>query len=120
MKLFPHTIGALQAVGGLILSVVFLQPAPLVAQQAMYVGGDISVLQSYEDNNVAYYDPQGGAIADVVKYLKSEPVGWNAARVRLFVDPKQLNPGGQLDAQVYGRQVSGARGCRKELGRAHP
>ena len=113
MKLFPHTIGALQAVGGLILSVVFLQPAPLVAQQAMYVGGDISVLQSYEDNNVAYYDPQGGAIADVVKYLKSEPVGWNAARVRLFVDPKQLNPGGQRDAQVCQNLDYVVRFCRR-------
>ena len=41
----------------------------LHAQQQMYVGGDISVLQSYEDNNVAYYDDNGQKIDDVLKYM---------------------------------------------------
>ena len=59
----------------------------LQARAQMYVGGDISVLQSYEDNNVAYYDENGKKIDDVLKYMKSEAVGWNAQRVRLFVDP---------------------------------
>ena len=67
----------------------------LHAQQQMYVGGDISVLQSYEDNNVAYYDDKGQKIDDVLKYMKSEAVGWNAQRVRLFVDPS-----GDSDPQV--------------------
>ena len=52
-----------------------------------YVGGDISVLKSYEDNNVEYYDEQGTKIDDVLKYMKSDKVGWNAQRVRLFVNP---------------------------------
>lgn len=57
------------------------------AQSQLYVGGDISVLQNYEDYNVAYYDENGKKIDDVLKYMKSEAVGWNAQRVRLFVDP---------------------------------
>lgn len=67
----------------------------LQASAQMYVGGDISVLQSYEDNNVAYYDENGKKIDDVLKYMKSDAVGWNAQRVRLFVDPS-----GDADPQV--------------------
>lgn len=65
-----------------------------------YVGGDISVLKSYEDNNVSFYDEQGVKIDDVLAYLKSEKVGWNAQRVRLFVNPTQKNPKGETDRQV--------------------
>ena len=68
--------------------------------QQRFVGGDISVLQSYEDNNVSYYDQKGAKITNLLQYLKSEAVGWNALRVRLFVDPKQKGPGGYTDAQV--------------------
>lgn len=82
----------------IIYLVLFIVPA--CAQQPMYVGGDISVLQSYEDNSVAYYDLQGQRITDVVQYMKSEAVGWNAARVRLFVNPNRKSPDGGTDAQV--------------------
>ena len=75
--------------------------------QDKFVGGDISVLQSYEDNNVSYYDNTGNKIDDVMKYLKSESVGWNALRVRLFVNPNKTAPNketgkvdGTTDAQV--------------------
>ena len=75
--------------------------AGLVARaQELYVGGDISVLQSYEDLGVAYYDQQGTKIDDVLKYMKSEQVGWNAQRVRLFVNPQRKAPDGSTDAQV--------------------
>ena len=76
------------------------QPQERPEIEGMYLGGDISVLQSYEDKKVPYYDAEGGLIPDVLKYLKSEQVGWNAQRVRLFVDPKQVNPDGGTDAQV--------------------
>lgn len=66
----------------------------------LYLGGDISVLQSYEDNNVPYYDQQGNLIPDVLKYMKSDDVKWNAQRVRLFVDPQCRNADGGKDAQV--------------------
>ncbi|MBO4605097.1 MAG: glycosyl hydrolase 53 family protein [Bacteroidales bacterium] len=66
----------------------------------MLVGGDISMLQSYEDNKVSFLDANGAKIDDVLKYMKSEEVGWNAQRVRLFVDPKKKNPDGAVDPQV--------------------
>ncbi len=66
------------------------------AQQSKLVGGDISMLQKYEDYKVSYYEKSGKKIADVMDYLKGEEVGWNALRVRLFVDPSQ-----DSDPQVY-------------------
>ena len=87
--LLTITFGALQAL------------LPLTAgAQDYYVGGDISVLQSYEDNNVEYYDQQGAKIDDVLKYMKGSEVGWNAQRVRLFVEPQRKSPDGTTDAQV--------------------
>ena len=67
---------------------------------AYYVGGDISVLQSYEDKGVTYYDDKGVKIDNVLKYMKSEAVGWNIQRVRLFVNPVRKDPDGGTDAQV--------------------
>lgn len=65
-----------------------------------YVGGDISLLQRYEDKGVSYYDDKGEKIADVLKYMKSDAVGWNAQRVRLFVNPLEKDPDGKADPQV--------------------
>ena len=75
-------------------------PDPEPEVSAYYVGGDISVLQSYEDKGVAYYDDKGTRIEDVLKYMKSDAVGWNAQRVRLFVNPVRKDPDGNTDAQV--------------------
>jgi len=75
-------------------------PDPEPEKPELYVGGDISVLQSYEDKGVAYYDDKGTKIADVLKYMKSDAVGWNAQRVRLFVNPVRKDPDGNTDAQV--------------------
>ena len=72
----------------------------MTAPAQKYVGGDISVLKSYEDNNVGYYDEQGTKIDNVLKYMKSDAVGWNAQRVRLFVNPTRKAPDGSTDAQV--------------------
>ena len=59
------------------------------------VGGDISMLTKYEAhqkmalryniNNAHYYDMNGQVINDVITWTKQQ--GWNAARVRLFVNP---------------------------------
>ena len=83
-----------------ILLVIIAGMTLAVNAQTRYVGGDISVLQSYDDNNVAYYDQNGSKIDDVLKYMKSEAVGWNAQRVRLFVNPDRKSPNGGTDAQV--------------------
>ncbi len=59
------------------------------------VGGDISMLTKYEAHqlkakgygiqNAHYYDASGQVIDDVITWTKQQ--GWNAARVRLFVNP---------------------------------
>jgi len=75
----------------LLLTIAFGTVACLNAlttkAQEFYVGGDISLLQRYDDYSVAYYDENGARIDDVLKYMKSDAVGWNAQRVRLFVNP---------------------------------
>ena len=54
-----------------------------------YAGGDISLLSKYEANGAIYYDNSGNAISDVLTYFKEQ--GWNAMRVRLFVDPNNAS-----------------------------
>ena len=52
-----------------------------------FVGGDISVLTKYEEQQATYLDRDGKAIASLLPYLKEQ--GWNTMRVRLFVDPSK-------------------------------
>ena len=50
-----------------------------------YVGGDISLLPEYEKARAIFKD-KGTAVAPLVLFKK---VGWNAMRLRLFVNPDQ-------------------------------
>ena len=50
-----------------------------------YVGGDISLLPTYEEHSAIYLDKDGNTITDVLAFLKEQ--GMNTMRVRLFVDP---------------------------------
>ena len=52
-----------------------------------YVGGDISLLLTYEANGANYMDKDGQQISDLLAFLKGQ--GLNAMRVRLFVDPSK-------------------------------
>ena len=72
-----------------VLVISYLLPLTphLTIHAQRYVGGDISLLPQYEKYNVPYYDADGQKIADMLQYMKSEAVGWNAQRVRLFVNP---------------------------------
>ena len=54
-----------------------------------YVGGDISLLTKYETNGATYYDHDGTAISSPLTFFKDQ--GWNAMRVRLFVDPSKAS-----------------------------
>ena len=56
-----------------------------------WVGGDISLLPSYEQAKTPYKDAKGKTIDDVVTYVH-DSAHWNAARVRLFVNPVIINP----------------------------
>ena len=55
------------------------------ASAQKYVGGDISMLPAYEKAGATYYTHDGEPINDLITYSKEE--GWNAMRVRLFVNP---------------------------------
>jgi len=57
----------------------------LTANAQRYVGGDISLLPSYEENGTKYLDKNGNSISDVIAF--SAENGLNAMRVRLFVEP---------------------------------
>ena len=54
-------------------------------QAHKYVGGDISLLPSYEANGSKYRTTTGAIIPDVITFSRDN--GLNAMRVRLFVDP---------------------------------
>ena len=54
-----------------------------------YVGGDISLLTKYEERGAIYYNENGTRITNMLSYLKD--TGFNAMRVRLFVDPSMAD-----------------------------
>lgn len=56
-----------------------------------WVGGDISLLPSYEEANTPYKDANNKTIKDVLTYVH-DSAHWNAIRVRLFVNPVIINP----------------------------
>ena len=58
-------------------------------QAQKYVGGDISLLPTYEEHGANYMDKDGKKISDMLAFLKEQ--GLNAMRVRLFVDPSQAS-----------------------------
>ena len=59
----------------------------LAATAQKYVGGDLSVLLKYEEQEATYLDKDGKAIADVLAFVKEQ--GWNTVRMRLFADPSK-------------------------------
>ena len=67
------------------LLAALLSASALTASAQKLVGGDISLLPSYEEKGAKYSDHSGNAIPSLLPYLRQQ--GWNAMRVRLFVDP---------------------------------
>ena len=55
------------------------------AQPKHYLGGDVSLLPSYEEQGTVYKDYDGQEVS-LLPFLKQQ--GWNMIRVRLFVDPQ--------------------------------
>ena len=72
---------------------------PVEPFDGLVVGGDISMLTKYEAHQrmalnygirtAHYYDVNGQVIDDVITWTKQQ--GWNAARVRLFVNPENAS-----------------------------
>ena len=59
----------------------------LCASAQKYVGGDISLLPTYEEHGAYYMTQDGARITNMLDFYKQQ--GWNAMRVRLFVDPSR-------------------------------
>lgn len=53
------------------------------------VGGDISMLPKYEQGGAIYKDRNGNTIGSILPYFGEQ--GWNAMRVRLFVNPENAS-----------------------------
>ncbi|MBR1809702.1 MAG: glycosyl hydrolase 53 family protein [Paludibacteraceae bacterium] len=70
----------------------------LTIAQTKYVGGDISMLPSYEAANVAYKDAEGKKITNLIEFFRDK-AGYNIARVRLFVNPDKTDVGVVQDLQ---------------------
>lgn len=75
----------------ILLSLLLCHVTFSMAQHGQYVGGDLSMLPAYEQHNSAYLDAKGNKIPDLLIYLR-DVAGWNAVRVRLFVNPKEKSP----------------------------
>ena len=69
-----------------ILLTLFSMLATMASAQK-YVGGDVSLLLTYEEHGANYMDKDGKKITNVLAFLKEQ--GLNAMRVRLFVDPSK-------------------------------
>lgn len=74
-----------------LVSAMMLLTESIAQTSSHLVGGDLSLLPSYEQYNTPYYNPEGQRIDDVLLYLR-DVEHWNAIRVRLFVNPTELNP----------------------------
>ena len=67
-----------------------------IAQPKKLLGGDVSLLPSYEAQHTVYKDFNGRKVS-FLPFVKQQ--GWNAIRVRLFVDPANA-PDGHKDEGV--------------------
>lgn len=96
----------------LFISLCILCSAMMLnAQTAKFAGGDISLLPSYEAVNTPYKTSGGATISDVVTYLHDD-MHWNAARVRIFVEPCITNADGTKQGEVQDAAYAAALGSR--------
>lgn len=72
----------------LIVILSFLVMHTVILAQEHLLGGDISLLPSYEKAGTVYRDANGNEVKPL-DYFKEQ--GWNAVRLRLFVDPSKAS-----------------------------
>ena len=68
---------------------VLLNGTPPAPVPELLVGGDISMLTKYEEGGAIYNDKDGNRINNILPYFGQQ--GWNAMRVRLFVNPENAS-----------------------------
>jgi len=70
-----------------ILLLIISAVMATLASAQKFVGGDISLLPTYEEHGANYMDKDGRKITNMLTFLKEQ--GLNTMRVRLFVDPSK-------------------------------
>ena len=74
----------------IIIGFLAVMSMTVCAQTKQYLGGDVSMLPSYEQQGTVYKDFEGKQVK-LLPFLKRQ--GWNMIRVRLFVDPQNAPEG---------------------------
>ena len=72
----------------LVLLFVSLTTQAQSSSTMKYAGGDISMLKKFQDEGAIYKDNNGDEVQPLT-FFKQQ--GWNAMRVRLFVDPSNAS-----------------------------
>ena len=80
----------------LLIGVMMALYTTVIAQPKKLLGGDVSLLPSYEAQHTVYKGFNGRKVS-FLPFVKQQ--GWNAIRVRLFVDPVNA-PGDHKDEGV--------------------
>ncbi len=81
------------------------------------VGGDISMITRYEERGAKYYDKDGNSISAILPFFKQQ--GWNAMRVRLFVNPENATDAAKEEGVIQDLNYVKALGKRiKDAGYA--
>lgn len=83
-----------------LLLLTFTLAAMAQSTSVRYVGGDISLLPSYEQYNTPYKDASGKTIPNLIDWLVDE-CAWNTFRVRLFVNPNDTKQEGVVQDLDY-------------------
>ena len=96
-----------------IILTLCLVLATMVSAQK-YAGGDISMLKKFQDEGAIYKDKDGNTVEPLV-FMKEQ--GWNAMRVRLFVDPSKASADDRKEGAIQDLEYVKALGKRiKEAG----
>lgn len=81
------------------------------------VGGDISMITRYEERGAIYKDKNGSSISNILPWFKEQ--GWNAMRVRLFVNPDNASSSDKEEGVIQDLNYVKALGKRiKDAGYA--
>lgn len=88
LTLMMHGWFVVRAVFRKLFFIVLLSALSLTAGAQTLLGGDLSMLPSYEKAGVQYRDSAGDSI-EVLPFLQEQ--GWNTVRVRLFVNPSHAS-----------------------------
>ena len=78
------------------LFLLFIVMTTMVSAQK-YVGGDISMLKKFLDEGAVFKDKDGNVVQPL-EFFKAQ--GWNAMRIRLFVDPANASSSDRKEGAI--------------------